>query len=329
MKMSSDAFRELVVVFSTGLGLLVVGLAFILVGTRSRLTWAGVVLAAAIVAALGPVAFDLHEVAAIPAAAVIIAVLVITSLGSRRLASLVAAIYRRVASRAGAVALLLTAGVALMVGSLARHTIAEEAAMDRDMSLMELTFAAHKTVPAAGGELQTDNGTAVRALSAAELRPANEIGAAERSLLEQQGVHERIIRTGPASDVCNCHGWVFTGGRYWLAPDDVERILVENGYEPVSNPQRNDIAIYRNSGTISHTAVVRSAAPGAPILVEGKWGWMGVFIHEVGASCYGQHYTFYRSSRHGHLLVEGPTTVQPQQPVVNHANGKPGRVRTD
>jgi hypothetical protein len=321
--MSSDAFRELVVVFSTGLGLLVVGLAFILVGTRSRLNWAASVLFAACAAGVGPVAFNLAEFALIPTAAVIFTVLAISALRSRRLASAIASAYRCVASPVGAIALLLTAGVALMAGSLARHTIAEEAAMDRDTSLMEMTFTPPKTAPADSVELRTDKGIPIRALAAVEMRPAKVIGPAEHSLLEQQGFQERIIRTGPASDACNCHGWVFTGGRYWLAPGDVERILAENAYEPVSDPQPNDIAIYRNSDVISHTAIIRSATPGQPILVEGKWGWMGVFIHEVGSSCYGQHYTFYRSARIGHALAEEPKASQPQQGVARHANRNP------
>jgi hypothetical protein len=30
---------------------------------------------------------------------------------------------------------------------------------------------------------------------------------------------------------------------------------------------------------------------------------MGVFMHRVGDSAYGQNYTYYRGSRNGHLVV--------------------------
>ena len=40
-----------------------------------------------------------------------------------------------------------------------------------------------------------------------------------------------------------------------------------------------------------------------PVLVEGKWGWAGVFLHPVGGAGYGTAYTFYRSHRTGHRLA--------------------------
>ena len=52
-----------------------------------------------------------------------------------------------------------------------------------------------------------------------------------------------------------------------------------------------------------HTAVVRYVADGQPAMVEGKWGWMGVFQHTASDSRWGQHFTFYRSPRPGHLLA--------------------------
>jgi hypothetical protein len=308
--MSSDAFRELVVVFSTGLGLLIFGLGAIVVAMRSRFACGATTLVAAGVAGLGPVAFDSPELAPIPAAAVLLIVLVIKLLGSQRLTSAVATIYRRAASPAGVASLLVTAGAALMAGSLVRHTVTETADIERDSSLMNLTFHIPKTVPVDGVEFRTDKGTSVQALVSAEIRSPEVIVPAERELLDQQDIRERLIRTAPASDACNCHGWIFTGGRYWISTGDVERILAENAYEPVSDPQPNDIVVYHSLSGISHSAVVRSASPGRPVLVEGKWGWMGVYVHEVGASCYGQQYTFYRSPRSGHLLAEGAVPTQ-------------------
>lgn len=118
------------------------------------------------------------------------------------------------------------------------------------------------------------------------------------------GKHEHyVIRLGPPDERANCHGWVFTGGRYLLGPDDVELILKENGYAEVSEPQPGDLVVYRQGGTVAHTAVVRYVTEGQPVLVAGKWGALGVFLHAADKSCYGTEYTFHRSTRRGHLLV--------------------------
>ena len=134
----------------------------------------------------------------------------------------------------------------------------------------------------------------------------------EHEILEARHWNDYLIRRQPAADHCNCHGWVFTGGRYWVHYDDVEHILDENGYETVTAPRPGDLTVYRTStGTICHTALVRAICDEGSVLVEGKWGWMGVFLHRVGDSLYGQNYTFYRSSRPGHLLVNLPAATEP------------------
>ena len=69
----------------------------------------------------------------------------------------------------------------------------------------------------------------------------------------------------------------------------------------VTAPRPGDLAIYRNNGSVSHTAVVRYVSDAAPVLVEGKWGPMGVYVHPADQCPYGIP-TFYRSSRPGHLL---------------------------
>ena len=55
---------------------------------------------------------------------------------------------------------------------------------------------------------------------------------------------------------------------------------------------------------MAHTAIVRYVSEGMPVLVEGKWGALGVYLHAVEESCYGRNYMFYRSSRKGHQLTE-------------------------
>ena len=43
-----------------------------------------------------------------------------------------------------------------------------------------------------------------------------------------------VTRVAPVDPACNCHGWVFTGGRFWVSGEDVPRILEDNGYRRVS-----------------------------------------------------------------------------------------------
>ena len=112
----------------------------------------------------------------------------------------------------------------------------------------------------------------------------------------------QFVHTQTADDTSNCHGWVFTGGRSWVGNDEVDRILADNGYEAVDDPRPDDLVIYRHDSSVKHTAVVRAVVPNESVLVEGKWGWMGLFIHPVDQSPYGVEFTYYRSARSGHLL---------------------------
>ena len=124
-----------------------------------------------------------------------------------------------------------------------------------------------------------------------------------------------MIREGQADERSNCHGWVFAGGRYILSGDDVDLILTENQYSKQQHPQPGDLAVYRNNGAIAHTAVVVYVTQGQPVMVRGKWGNLGVFLHPADKSPYGTDYTFYRSQRSGHLLVN-QTASNPLSSVV-------------
>ncbi len=146
---------------------------------------------------------------------------------------------------------------------------------------------------------------------------------AENHTLVSIGAWEKVIRREAADEHSNCHGWVFTGGQYWLDGESVELILQENGYKPVNQPLPGDIVIYRDTDNrITHTALVRSAGLGMPAIVEGKSGWMVVFLHLVDESPYGKNYTFYRSKRKGHLVVGlgNQKEASPATPAANDDN---------
>ena len=66
--------------------------------------------------------------------------------------------------------------------------------------------------------------------------------------------------------------------------------------------------IYRSAvGTISHSGIVRAVLQDGVPIVESKWCWMGVFLHEVGDTDYGSNFTYYRTDRGSHLMAGLPT----------------------
>jgi hypothetical protein len=118
------------------------------------------------------------------------------------------------------------------------------------------------------------------------------------------GLHEYVIRLPNRPENCNCHGWVFTGGQFWVKCEDVPMILQDNGYRPVHRPEADDLAVYcDDSGQVMHTGVVRYASSEEVVLVESKWGRADCFLHLHDKLGYGYSTcTFYRSPRPGHLL---------------------------
>jgi hypothetical protein len=150
----------------------------------------------------------------------------------------------------------------------------------------------------------TDYGSPIRLMKAISPRAAEDLKPVEQRILTAMRRNGRLIRHRPADDLSNCFGWVFADGRYWLDGDQVERILAENGYRVAPRPSAGDVAVYRDEdGEIGHAAVVRAVCDDGSVLVEGKWGWMGVFLHRADDSCYGQGCTYYRSARSGHALA--------------------------
>lgn len=104
---------------------------------------------------------------------------------------------------------------------------------------------------------------------------------------------------------CNCHGYVFTGGRFWVHGEQVPLILEDNGYTLVTDPRAGDLVVYRDGQSkVIHTGVVRGMADAGVILVESKWGNLGRFLHAHDKHIYlaAESCQYYRSPRAGHLL---------------------------
>jgi hypothetical protein len=203
-------------------------------------------------------------------------------------------------------ALLLIAGPAFLVHGLARIDPGENPDVDGDIS--RALFVGYLK-PVTGTPIYTDRGRSITPYQC-DKEEVPELTDRETALLQKWRESFSLIRSGPPDVHANCHGWTFAGGRYWLMRADVEVILEDNGYVPVAIPQAGDVVVYRAGGTIVHTGVVRTVTPADLVLVEGKWSWMGTFLHTPLAQCYSGDFTYHRSPRKGHLLHGVESTDQ-------------------
>lgn len=195
------------------------------------------------------------------------------------------------------------AGLACVAGSVVGYD-AEDARMAEASARDFEVISARPALDVADGvAVATDRGTAVVLKRATSPRPAAEVREAEVNFLGRYHGRDGLICRSAADETTNCHGWVFAAGRFWVGGLQVETILKENGYAEVSDPRPGDLAVYRAEAEATHTAVVRYATPGMPVLVEGKWGWMGVYLHPVERSPYGTNFLYYRSPRPSHTLA--------------------------
>jgi hypothetical protein len=127
--------------------------------------------------------------------------------------------------------------------------------------------------------------------------------ALEDSLLEAERFTHEVIRVEGPNATSNCHGWVFTRGVFCVSSEQVDTILADNGYVPVERAQAGDLVIYRDdSGLPLHTGVVRLVGDDGLVLLESKWGPLGVFLHTPETQPYGNQFGFWRSPRLGHRL---------------------------
>jgi hypothetical protein len=299
--MATDHFAQLFPAACAGFGLCLIGGANLLLGGRRAALRVAATLAAVGVS-LG-VAAALDEPGTLLRTAQFLAVGLVPCLllASHRLAGLLSALATFVRRPAVRYSVLMIGGVGLVFAAAAKFEQAEEAAAITAESELEamshLQMVVNEQVVAT-----TDRGSRVPLKEPATSRDLN-WSSAEEEALRKANLEGQVIRHGGGTDRSNCHGWVFTGGKFNVPGEAVETILKENGYHEVLDPRPGDLTIYRQGGAVTHTAVVRYVSEGQPVLVEGKWGSLGVFLHPADKSNYGTEYTFYRSARPGHLLA--------------------------
>ena len=234
-----------------------------------------------------------------------VGVVVCLVLGSPRSTAAAAWAAGRLGRPGGRWYLAVAAGVGMVAAGLVRFETAQEQVFEEDARFLDL--ATQGAAPPVGETVPawTDRGARVPAGVAATRLDDRAAAEAEAIFLAHSPFARALIRREPPCSDANCHGWVFTGGRYLVPGAAVDRILADNGYRPVTEPRPDDLVVYRGpGGVIAHSAVVRYVTAGMPVLVESKWGVLGVFLHPVDQSCYGTDYTYYRSPRTGHRLAE-------------------------
>jgi hypothetical protein len=305
-----DHFREFFPSICAGLGLFLTGavnLALVRKGIGVRAAATGLALGVALAAAA---AIDQPGTVAGTARLLALGLLPFALLASRRVmtgaASLVAALNRPVVR----FAVLTFVGVGVVLGSIVVSERDDELAIAGAMAELEMLHGQVPTVPAEQIKASTDRGTRVVLKEPSAARDSQVLQGVEERYIRNNQLGETVMRRSGADDHTNCHGWVFTGGKFLVSGDDVETILKDNGYREHNEPQPGDLVVYRLGPAVTHTAIVRYVTEGQPLLVEGKWGNLGVFVHPADKSPYGTDYKLYRSPRRGHLLAGagGPTT---------------------
>jgi hypothetical protein len=200
--------------------------------------------------------------------------------------------------------LLAVAGPCLALAGIVQFERREDQIADAVLEEMMLIHGVAGNVQVRDAVAITDRGRHIPLGEPIEVRSPETVRAAEERYLQSTRYIDRLILRGFGDDRSNCHGWVFTAGRYLLSGQDVLKVLEDNGYQEVSDPRPNDLAIYFNPDYgVTHTAIVRYVSPDQPVLVEGKWGNLGIYLHPVDACPYGTNYKFYRTPRPNHLLT--------------------------
>lgn len=175
-----------------------------------------------------------------------------------------------------------------------------------DQAITELTPEAFtKLVGCDEWQAETDCGQEIP-LFHFDVRPS--VGRMEETILARNSLRHQVIRVAAPDSLCNCHGWVFTGGRGGVPSRSVDRILSDNHYQRLAAPKQGDLIVYRDEKeAVQHTGIVEAIAEDGLILIKSKWGPIGLYVHPPDMQPWGTHYAYYRSPRRGHELKLRPS----------------------
>ncbi|GIW83907.1 MAG: hypothetical protein KatS3mg106_420 [Gemmataceae bacterium] len=134
-------------------------------------------------------------------------------------------------------ALLAVAGPCLALAGIVQFERREDQIADAVMEEMMLIHGVAGNVQVRDAVAITDRGRHIPLGEPIEVRSPETVQAAEKRYLESTRYIDNVILRGFGDDRSNCHGWVFTAGRYLLSGQDVLKILEDNGYQEVSDPR--------------------------------------------------------------------------------------------
>lgn len=198
------------------------------------------------------------------------------------------------------------AGLTLIVYGTYRIDADLQKDIDEAAEIIDLTTCAADLEPSSVPAARTDLGRSIPLWEPSAGTVESLQTFSEKDYLSRMRLNAHLIQTGPVDGEYNCHGWVFTGGKYWVRGAWVETILCDNGYRETKKPMIGDVCVYRDDkGEVSHTAIVRGLGADGLVLLESKWGKIGRYIHTAnGNHAYSGHTPkYYRTSRGTHLLA--------------------------
>jgi hypothetical protein len=302
--MYPDALLQLICLFTVGVSLLLAGAVNALLRSAHTLTRVVIALIPVTAALFACWSFT-NSIGLVVQTGLVLALVLIPSLafGSERILAYGTWVLQSLRRPAVRWCLVSVAGLMIALGALVAYDRQDEGQIDAQMREISELESAPPLKTASRGRAVTDRGNRVILQEPSDPLSTAELNNRERRVLKSTLDQSQVIRHESASEHTNCHGWVFSGGRYWIGGTEVESILNENEYKIVENPKPGDLVIYRDAAGVSHSGIVRYVTEGLPVMVEGKWGVTSVYLHAVDQSCYGMNFSYYRSPRNGHLLA--------------------------
>lgn len=308
-----DHFHQFFAAICAGLGLFLAGVGNLLLLRKSFVLRASATALAFGVALAAAVVIEQPNIVANTARLLAFGFVPIVVLGNRRLVSSAAALVAATGRPTVRYALLTAAGIGVAIGSIVVCEREDDRINADSMTELDLIESRVPSIPVEREKAATDRGTLIVLREPVNTRDSQTISDAEERFFRNAQLKEQVIRQSAADERTNCHGWVFTGGKFILSGVDVDLILKDNDYTEQEAPLPGDLVIYRANKAVIHTAIVQYVSEGQPVLARSKWGSLGVFIHPIDKSPYGTNYAYYRSPRAGHVLAAppGPSNAAP------------------
>src|SRR5436190_16522020 len=212
--MSDEHFLRLFPAVCAGFGLLLAGGVNLLLLRRGVVVRLVATLLALGAAVGGAAALNQPGVATGTIQILAIGLLPCLLLSSRRLVDGVAGFVKFCQRPGVRFGVLTVAGVGVVIGSIVVFERTDEQMLAASESEMDLLYARVPTTPSERAKATTDRGTTIVLKEPAGTLDGDRLSAAEDKLLRDAKLGDQVMRRGPNGEKTNCHGWVFTGGKF-------------------------------------------------------------------------------------------------------------------